>query len=166
MQKQNVTEYKIIRSEIDAIKKCMTQYMGFLLLGAGAALSAWGGISALSKGPLTHPPIAYSSLALSLIAVSLLFILVYKFNSHNRYAGYCLLLSQEMWDDANDREDDLLIWELCVDLLRVSNAEAAKKIPLEYGEYVQTSQIDERNIPRSSLWLGLSFLFLALLSIP
>ncbi len=162
MQKQNVTEYKMMRSEMETLKKCITDYMGFLFLLVGGTFSAWGAIAALSKGKMSYPPIGYASLGISVIAVLMLLILVYKFISHNRYAGYCLLLSKEIWEK-HQREDELLIWEVCVDQLRASDAEESAHVPPEYKEQFEkvfpaVRKIREEQTNGFTMW----FLFKAL----
>lgn len=58
MQKQNILEYRIIRKEIDSIKKCTTDYLEFLFLIAGIVFSAWGAINAISD-ITNYEPIAH-----------------------------------------------------------------------------------------------------------
>ena len=123
---------------METIKKCITDYMGFLFLLVGGSFSAWAGIAILSKGEMIFPAIGYCSLGLSLIAVLMLLILVYKFISHNRYAGYCLLLSREIWQKSQP-DDALLIWEVCVDQLRASRAVDPEHVPDEYKEQPKES---------------------------
>jgi hypothetical protein len=140
MQRQNITEYTLLRKEIESIKKCITDYVGFLFLTVGGAFSIGAGISALAKNNITNLPLAYSALAVSYIAISMLYILMYKFLSHNRYVGYCLCLSQEKWSDAAERYDgDVLIWELCLTLLRILDIKNIEKrkvvIPQEYEQF-------------------------------
>lgn len=146
MERQNVAEYKIIRKEIEAIKKCITDYMGFLLIGVGTSYSALGGIVAIKRNDIYYDAIAYSSLAISFIAISILYILLYKFISHNRYVGYCLLLNQEIWDQNDCRYDDIFIWELCLTLLRKS--EIAK-----HAEVSQNDRISEEDKELDSILL-------------
>ena len=163
MQRQNVTEYKIVRTEMETLKKCITDYMGFLFLLIGGTFSAWAGIAILSKGKIIFPAIGYCSLGLSLIAVMMLLVLVYKFISHNRYAGYCLLLSRELWEE-NQRDADLLIWEVCVDQLRASKAVDPEHVPDEYREQAQKVFKDIKEIEAGKTDGGsMRFLFKCLL---
>ncbi len=152
MQKQNVSEYKIIRSEAETIKNCITDYVKFLFLIVGAVISALG--ISLSKTDLTHISIAYSSISsivISFLVISMLYILLYKFISHNRYLGYSLLLCQEKWKNEGSekkgfQDDDLIIWELCLNQLRKFDAIASavsakiKTDPKKCQEYYQEYQ--------------------------
>jgi hypothetical protein len=163
MQSQNIQEYQSIRREIDSIKKCITDYMGFLILGIGAAFSVWGSITANSTGPDTIVGLGYSSLAISLVAVFMLFILIYKFISHNRYVGYTILLTQEVWDEnSKDKYTSLILWELCVNLLRIKEVEVTAKVAYELEEINKEHQVLDTRPQISTLTAGLWFLFKAL----
>ena len=96
MQSQNLSEYILVRKELQEVKNCITQYMGFVL--GGSSLSFIGVWFSRRNGEDFLAP-AYISLSLSIIVVLVLVILFYKFNSHNRFAGYRKLLIQEVWDE-------------------------------------------------------------------
>ena len=116
MQEQNISEYKLIREELSSIKRCMTDYLGFILGGSGFAVFGLGFIvNPDGSGRITA---MYASLALSLVLVFVLLVLMYKFNSHNRIAGYALLLNQERWKTPAVWPRDLMLWEVCVEILR------------------------------------------------
>ena len=132
MQSENVKEYQIIRKEMNNLKDCITTYMGFTLGGSGLVFI--GLATTTIEG---YPPI-FASLLLSLIVSLVLLILYYKFNSHNRYAGYCKILNQERFEiktsvknaqssqiyisDLNTKRD-FMAWEICMDQLRFSDIE-------------------------------------------
>ena len=89
MQYQNKIEYELVREELLKLKECITSYMGFVIGGSGVAFF---GIAAVSKNPGSHEILGFSCILLSVIVSLVLYILFYKFNSHNRFAGYCKLL--------------------------------------------------------------------------
>ncbi|MCA9730693.1 hypothetical protein KC799_01095 [candidate division KSB1 bacterium] len=122
MQKQNLDEYRFIRNELEQLKNCITAYMGFILGGSGVAFF---GISAVAKIPDSHNALAYSCFLISYVIPLVLLILFYKFNSHNRYAGYCKLLNQEhlRFPEGFREDDQYMSWEICVDLLRKADSQ-------------------------------------------
>lgn len=166
MQKQNFQEYVSLRKEIDSIKKCVTDYMGFLILGIGAAFSVWGTIGAKSTETYNVIlPLGYSSLAISMVAVFMLFILIYKFISHNRYVGYSILLTQEIWDEKSNKKFDgesLMLWELCVNQLRKKEVIGSAKITEELVVYNEQNKVIDIEPSPSTISTGLWFLFKAL----
>lgn len=111
MRPENLKEYDYIRRELAEVKSCTTQYIGFVLGGSGLALVALTFAGNRPVGPLA---LFYTPLALSLILLLVLFVLYYKFNSHNRFAGYSYALSAEQWADQPHRQDDMVIWEICI----------------------------------------------------
>lgn len=119
MQAENLQEYTFIREEMIKLKDCVTSYMGFVLGGSALAIFGLASIEPVKSNVMT-----YFSLILSLIFSMVLLILLYKFNSHNRYAGYSMLLNQERHDkkqtDMNN-QTQLIAWELCIERLRRSD---------------------------------------------
>lgn len=121
MQAKNVKEYESIRAEMLNVKDCITKYVGYVFGGSGAA------IYGLSKMEIDGIP--FVSCMLSLIISFVVVILFYKFQSHNRFAGYCKLLNQERYTipisqndtkDENKKDNDISFfsWELAVGKLR------------------------------------------------
>lgn len=163
MQKQNIQEYLAIRREIASIKKCVTDYMGFLILGIGAAFSVWGTIGAKSGGTNALLPLGYSSLAISMVAIFMLYILIYKFISHNRYVGYCILLTQEVWDaESETPHESLILWELCVNQLRKKEVIASAEILEELRAFNEQDDALDIEPKVSTAAAGVWFLFKAL----
>jgi hypothetical protein len=166
MQKQNFQEYVSLRKEIDSIKKCVTDYMGFLILGIGAAFSVWGTIGAKSTETYNVIlPLGYSSLAISMVAVFMLFILIYKFISHNRYVGYSILLTQEIWNEKSNKKfdgDSLMLWELCVNQLRKKEVIGSAKITEELVAFNKQNKVIDVEPTPSTISTGIWFLFKAL----
>ncbi len=170
MQQQNIIEYKLIRAEITSLKKCITDYLGALFVGAGIIFSAWGGIS-LIKENTSLLPIAYSACSISLVSLSILFILIYKFISHNRYAGYCMLLNQEIWVGSYEEIKSILAWEWIVELLRESdlknriNYNKYKKMSVEDKSDMDTPSDLPKDYPKSSAIKGFNLLLKSLISL-
>lgn len=99
---------------MQSIRDCVTNYMGFVLAGGGIAQVAIAFIGVETKN---EAGVAVACMALACIAALVLLVLLYKFNSHNRYAGYCKLLTQEQY--TLGREDvQIHAWEVCIDRLR------------------------------------------------
>ncbi len=116
MQRQNIREYELLRTEILSIKSCITSYMGYVLGGSGAALF---GLAIIGRQAENVVVLAYAPGGVSVVITLVLLVLFYKFNSHNRVAGYCKALNQESYKD--QERDDLLSWELCIQQLRNSD---------------------------------------------
>lgn len=127
MEKQNVKEYELIREEMLKVKDCATQYMSFVIGGSGVAAVA---LALLSNGTVGTFAIAGSLLWMSLLLTLVLRVLFYKFSSHNRFAGYCKLLSLERFDRdfghmcATNLE--IIAWEHCIDRLRWLDADPVR----------------------------------------
>ena len=113
---------------MQSIKDCITNYMGFTVGGTAAAI---GALLAVDPLKVSHELLCIGALVLASIATLLLCILIYKFNSHNRYAGYCKLLSHERYALDKDSEGKIAdwksdwtalhAWEVCMDRLRESD---------------------------------------------
>lgn len=115
MQSQNIHEYESIREELLNIKNCMTTYMSFILGGSGIAFFGLGAISNENYHLLI---LSYTPFTMSIIITLVLLILFYKFNSHNRLAGYSKLLNHERYSSTKGNISDLISWEICMDRLR------------------------------------------------
>lgn len=122
MDKQNIKEYELMRVELLSIKSCITTYMGYMLSGAGASLV---GMAAMSKNANSWF-IVYASASVTIVMLLVLLIIFYKFNSHNRFAAYCKVLSQEILNqnEQDEKPDDSISWELCIQQLRDSDADS------------------------------------------
>ena len=93
MQRENIKEYELVRHEMLTVKDCITKYISFVLGGVGATV-----VLLARSGDRSH----FSSLEISIMSFSLciiidfiMLVLIYKFKSHNRFAGYCKLLTHE-----------------------------------------------------------------------
>jgi len=122
MEISNSEEYKLLRSEMQNLKNCMTTYLGYVLGGSGLVFI---GFYTIRNYELKFEIIAFISLLLSITVSMVLFIIFYKFNSHNRYAGYCKLLNQEQLciENLELEKIDINSWEICIDRLRLSDFE-------------------------------------------
>jgi len=112
MQFENIKEYELVRSEMITVKECITKYLGFALGGTGAAIYGRALIRSLHVDSFALN-IIYP--ALSLIISFVLLILFYKFHSHNRFAGYCKLLSHEKYSTRRPLKTSLISWEIAVE---------------------------------------------------
>lgn len=121
MQIENLTEYKLIREEALRLKDCVTNYISFVLGGSGLAVF---GIAAI--GVSDENIIALVSVILSFVFSLVMVILLYKFNSHNRFAAYSKLLSQECFSEIKTplvKGTQVVAWEFCMDLLHRSDSD-------------------------------------------
>lgn len=145
MQQQNIKEYKLIRDELLQLKDCITTYIGFVIGGSGAAFL---GIAAILKTSPGDNLIGILSYLLSYVISLVCFILFYKFNSHNRYAGYCKLLTQErlVFPTATKRESQFISWELCMDAIRKSSH--YKRFLQKYGKDVAIPEVEGNIVVR------------------
>jgi hypothetical protein len=116
MENQSIQEYKLVREEMTRLKDCLTNYVGFALGGSGAAIMGITSFRDLWSEIIGMPFVA---LILSLLVSMVLLIIFYKFNSHNRFAGYCKLLSYERFVmyPAN-LATQIFSWEICLGQLR------------------------------------------------
>jgi hypothetical protein len=124
MEKVNIREYEFIRSEMLNLKNCITSYMGYAISGSGIVLL---GLAAINRTAECWDVLNFVSMIISLLLSLVLLIIFYKFNSHNRYAGYCKLLNQERLERKTDLKNDindLMAWEICMDRLRASDFDA------------------------------------------
>jgi len=119
MQPQNVAEYTAIREELTTLKNCITNYVGFVV--AGSATAFWGLAGRASeKGP-ERLAMATMAMLLAIVSVLILFVLSYKFTSHNRYVGYSKLLTHEKFLQGVPADIDIFSWEICLDWLRAAD---------------------------------------------
>ena len=121
MENRNGEEYKLVREEMLEVKNCITHYMGYVLAGSGAALAF---IAAIKKAGNFDYVIAYVCLLYSLIITLITIILSYKSVSHNRFAGYCQLLSVERHENPlpNETPQQLFGWEYILSKMRRERA--------------------------------------------
>jgi hypothetical protein len=132
MELENTKEYEYTRSETELIRTCITTYMGYALGGSGAALFGLAGLRVIGND--NRIGVGFVAFAVSVLVSTVLTILFYKFNSHNRYAGYSLVLADEMYEappDAADESKDAkgskqhdashVAWELCMERIRVAD---------------------------------------------
>jgi hypothetical protein len=116
MLARNVEEYKLIREEMTSLKNCITTYIGFVFAGSGAMIYALTSVD-MDKPESVCVALVASAL-FSVLVSMILFFLFYKFHSHNRYAGFCRLLSHEQDYSNNGNTCALFSWETNVSLLR------------------------------------------------
>lgn len=117
MELQNIEEYKGLRHEITTLKGCITTYVGFVLLVVSPAF--WELAKSIPSRP--NRTMAFVALMVGLGLKLVLFLLSYKFHSHNRYCGYCKLLEHEVFGGDKKSPKTVFIWEICLDRLRGSS---------------------------------------------
>ena len=173
MQAQNIREYELVRAEMTSVKDCMTNYIGFVLGGSGVALF---GVISLGTFTTNLLGLSYVSLFISILISLVLMILFYKFNSHNRFAGYCKLLNHERFDEGQILDDvEYVSWELCLERLR--QADIDKDLIFKIID-IQGFRVNELNVQdlqwiirqfggnnprvdRGKCWKGMGKLFMA-----
>ena len=115
MQMQNIDEYRILRSEIEAVKSCITQYVGYMLTGSGLifTVSPLATYYVLNRDNLQHERLqqvetilVFVSFVFCLIVSLITLIIFYKFNSHNRYCGYVRAIAAEWWENDTPTEGE------------------------------------------------------------
>ena len=122
MQKQNVEEYAGLRSELGALKSCITTYVGFV--AAGSATAFWGLAGKFTSAEAERTAMALAAVLLAVVSTFVLLLLSYKFSSHNRYAGYSKLLTHERFGETRI-DVPIVCWEICVDRVRESDRDHA-----------------------------------------
>ncbi len=181
MTRESLREYQLIREEMRGVKDCMTNYVGYMLGGSGAAIF---GFTALSISGVGYIGLAYSALMMSLLVSMVLLVIFYKFHSHNRYAGYCKLLSFEKFEYlATVRPVQLFTWETCLEMLRGAETKPNTLYEIvdrfDFFDSIRVELIKKlndylgprngKNLPQSApadergFWRGFKRLFLALL---
>ena len=112
MHLKNRHEHALILDEMSKIRECITNFTGYVLGGSGI-LTAILVAGASTKIEATQ--IGYTSLLSSVIISLVLLIILYKFNSHNRMAGYCKVLSHENYHIADGDNNNIFVtWEICI----------------------------------------------------
>ncbi len=124
----NQTEVDLIRKEMLHLKDCITKYVGYVLAGSGAAVYGIARMDVLNNNGFSVG-MSFVSFIISVIISFITVILFYKFHSHNRFAGYCKVLSHEKL--VFPKEVELTFaWEMAVARLRRldSDPEKMKKL--------------------------------------
>jgi uncharacterized membrane protein len=121
MQPQNVAEYRICRQELTKVRACITRYVQLVVLASNAAFWVLAG-----KASEPEPGLAMSIAAIlfAIMSTLFLFLLSYKFTSHNRYAGYCKLLAHERF--RKSAKGPIIVWEIALDMLRAFDCDKAQ----------------------------------------
>lgn len=127
MQSQNFAEYKAVRQELAHVRTCITTYVRYVVVGAAPAL--WF-LAGRTSEPHSALGMSFAAILLSLMSMLILFLLSYKFTSHNRCAGYSKLLTHEHFvSRTSGRNVSTLLdrcifyWEICVDRLRAADSD-------------------------------------------
>ncbi|MEW5948525.1 MAG: hypothetical protein AB1711_03845 [Thermodesulfobacteriota bacterium] len=138
---RNVEEYKLIRQEMINLKDCITKYIGYVFAGSGAMIyglakvnNSTSPLSSAQPNVILSPfpaEVTFIAASFSMLVSLVLLMLFYKFNSHNRFAGFCKLLNHERHElltgqppeqkcvtSEKDKEPPLFSWEITVGDLR------------------------------------------------
>jgi hypothetical protein len=120
---QNLKEYELIRQDMSSLKTRLSSHLSILLGGSGIAFYSISSIS--SSSPSIYLSIIFAFVA-SLIA-AFFYLALYKYNSYNRFAGYCKLLNEEIqitFLQRNVQKEikeidtiskyNFIFWELCM----------------------------------------------------
>jgi len=104
MFKAQEKEYELLKKDITDIKKYINDYIGYIIGTNGVA---FGLFAYLSLDKNSSFDAKFISLFLGLSILFFLYsIVIYKFNSHNKLAGYIRLLTQEVdYIDLNKKDN-------------------------------------------------------------
>ncbi len=143
MQDLTVKEYELVREEMHAVKACITTYTGYVLGGSGAAIIGLGTLYQLADANSVSALLLVSGgcLAISLVPPLVYLVLLYKFNSHNRFAAYCKLLGHEKPISSDDWHH-VVSWEYCMAQLR-----ACELRPLLWAEAWEMAEFSGKESP-------------------
>ncbi len=171
MQAKTFGEIHMLRHEISEVKKCVTSYISALLSGSGFIIIVFSGFSVINLDNETNNTsgqfeiikelaIGLSSILISILILFLFMLIMYKFVSHNRYAGYCLLLSTEKWETPLPGDqtniENVFGWEWCLERVR----ERDQAIAAERGSEPWT------HYDRDAMFKGCELMFSSLLGSP
>lgn len=150
MQKENFKEYELVREEMLQLKSCITNYIGFVLGGSGLVLAGSTTLFMISK---ENAFLGIAFLLLTILISMVLSVLFYKFNSHNRFAGYCLLLNQEKYIGSKNGKKDqqFFAWEICVGRIRQRKSDDFERWNISKGGRLRTPLPTETIIKRKPL---------------
>ncbi|MDD4874380.1 MAG: hypothetical protein PHE15_05330 [Dehalococcoidales bacterium] len=126
----NQKEIELIRKEMTSLKDCITKYVGYVFAGSGAAVYGIARMNRLQDSILNNDisfGMSFVSFVISVIISFITVIIFYKFHSHNRYAGYCKVLSHEKYTFPDGKEIKLTFsWEMAVGKLRCLDLDSEK----------------------------------------
>lgn len=140
MERYNVDEYKQVRDDLKELRVCMTSYLGWTMAGSFIGLST--PLALVASSPAMYPIVGIGFLFSASILTGLLGVLFYKFNSHNRYAGYAKLIAQERLSDPQDRPPrHARLWESCLDALRSVETRRTRDLVSRWAEVVRRTTV-------------------------
>ena len=94
MFKSQQKEYELLKKDITDIKKYINDYVGYIIGTNGIAFALF---AYLSLDESSSFDAKFITLFLGIVILFLLYsVVIYKFNSHNKLAGYIRLLTQEI----------------------------------------------------------------------
>ena len=93
MTNHNIKEYELIRQEMESLKDRLTKHMSFAIGSSGLLFLAIQTVDIKTQDNLT---ISMICIFTALIITAFFYLSIYKYNSLNRYAGYCKLINLEV----------------------------------------------------------------------
>ncbi|HLP51137.1 MAG TPA: hypothetical protein VK154_09665 [Chitinophagales bacterium] len=94
MLEKNMDEYKQIRVEMESVRACLRQYISYSLGGAGIIYLSVNNYVPMNKAA-DRIDLALVYMFSAALISAFFHLSLYKFNSLNRYSGYCKLISLE-----------------------------------------------------------------------
>lgn len=146
MNKRNLKEYQTIKQEINEIKSCITRYVAILFGESGLSFFLTIYIKEKDVSGNSFPLILFLLFSIGL-TLSIFYVLIYKFKSHNRYAGYIKLINQEVqhaYDEEEQRRDPIIAWELVMS--KFVNSPDTKEYPYERVGKMSFQGIEETDL--------------------
>lgn len=146
MNRRNLKEYQIIKQELNEIKNCITKYVAILFGESGISFFLTIYIKEKEFSDNSFPLILFLLFSIAL-TLSIFYVLIYKFKSHNRYAGYLKLINQEsdlIAIEGKTESFSIITWELVMS--KLINSPDSKNYPKE-----RFSKLKFRGIKESEL---------------
>ncbi|NMH88795.1 hypothetical protein [Flavivirga algicola] len=136
MLAKNIKEYEIIREAMESNRHRLTTHLSFAIGGSGILYIA---MTALMNPDSNSLSLALICMFSATIISSFFYLALYKFNSINRYAGYCKLINLEIGASKIDKNrkksiEDVITWEVCAG--KLENAKEHLSFPKEHWKDV------------------------------
>lgn len=97
MNPLNKAEYEKVNAQIGSISDWITRYTGYFIIGSGAVFLSITRID-FNKASTEGVAYFYGGIAfylICLVTMAMLYLIFYKFESHNRMSGYAKCITQE-----------------------------------------------------------------------
>ncbi|MEQ6123125.1 hypothetical protein AAON49_02855 [Pseudotenacibaculum sp. MALMAid0570] len=143
MLNHNTKEYEIITASMEAIRHRLTTHLSFTIGGSGIFYFAMNILGKPNSNELAFPLICI--FAATLIS-SFFYLALYKFNSMNRYAGYCKLINIEIGSnkikkaDTDKKIKQIITWEICMG--KLANTKIEIEFPIGFWKKAKYNGIE------------------------